>query len=82
MVILLGGKTVPAGGATVSLVSFHRSLILVAIAFCFMYAGWELRAWLGDPSAGTPALAGIFALLGLALTFYLVRLATILKLDD
>jgi hypothetical protein len=65
----------------VSLVSFHRSLILVAIAFCFLYAAWELRSWLGDGS-GAPILAGVFALLGLALTAYLVRLAAILKLDD
>lgn len=65
-----------------SLVSFHRSLILVAIAFCFVYAAWELRSWLGDGSPGAPILAGIFALLGLALTAYLVRLAAILKLDD
>lgn len=65
-----------------SLVSFHRSLILVAIAFCFMYAAWELRAWLGGSSAAIPVLAGVFALLGLALTVYLVRLPAILKLDD
>jgi hypothetical protein len=66
----------------VSLVSFHRSLILVAIAFCFMYAGWELRVWLTDGRDGAGILAGIFALLGGLLTVYLIRLSAILKLDD
>jgi hypothetical protein len=66
----------------VSLVSFHRSLIVTAIAFCFAYAAWELRAWLGAGTAGAPVMAGLFALLGLGLTVYLVRLAAILKLED
>jgi hypothetical protein len=66
----------------VSLVSFHRSLIVTAIAFCFVYAAWELRAWVGAGSAGAPVLAGVFALLGLALAIYLIRLAAILKLEE
>lgn len=65
-----------------SLVSFHRSLILTAIAFCFLYAGWEVRAWLADGGSGFAWLAGVFALLGLALTVYLIRLSAILKLED
>jgi len=66
----------------VSLVSFHRSLILTAIAFCFMYAGWEGRAWLGDGRMGSAWMAGISAVLGIALTVYLIRLSAILKLED
>lgn len=65
-----------------SLVSFHRSLIVTAIAFCFAYAAWELRAWLGDGGAGAPLMAALFAVLGLGLTVYLIRLAAILKLEE
>lgn len=65
-----------------SLVDFHRSLIIFAIAFCFLYAGWEIRAWLGDGQTGAVVMAGIFVVLGLGLTVYLVRLGSILKLKD
>jgi hypothetical protein len=66
----------------VSLVGFHRSLILVAIFFCFGYSAWELRAWLADGGGGPGVLAIVFALLGLALMVYLARLRTILRLRD
>jgi hypothetical protein len=82
MVKLQGERTVPAGGTIVSLVSFHRSLIVTAIVFCFVYAAWELRAWLGDGSSAAALMAAVFAFLGLALTAYLVRLAAILKLEE
>jgi hypothetical protein len=82
MAILQGGRTVPFGGTIVSLVSFHRSLIVTAIAFCFVYAAWELRAWLGDGGANAPVMAAVFAALGLGLTVYLIRLAAILKLEE
>lgn len=65
-----------------SLVGFHRALIIVAIAFCFVYAGWEVRAWLDGGARGTIVIAGIFALLGLGLTVYLARLASILRLKE
>lgn len=65
-----------------SLVAFHRSLILAAIAFCFLYAGWELRAWLAEGSTGAAVLAAVFALLGLGLVVYLARLAAILRLEE
>jgi hypothetical protein len=65
-----------------SLVSFHRSLILTAIVFCFLYAGWELRSWLTGDGTGAPILAGVFATLGLTLVVYLARLSRILKLED
>jgi hypothetical protein len=82
MAILQEKKTVPSGGTIVSLLSFHRSLIVTAIAFCLLYAGWELRAWLGTGGIGLPIMAGLFALLGIGLAVYLARLATILKLEE
>lgn len=66
-----------------SLLSFHRFLILTAIAFCLGYAAWELRAYLSfDADAGALLLAGVFAALGVGLTAYLVRLHSILGLED
>lgn len=65
-----------------SLLSFHRFLILTAIAFCLGYAAWELRAYLRfDAGGGAVLVAGIFALLGVGLTVYLIRLRSILGLE-
>ena len=66
-----------------SLIDFHRVLILTAIAFCFGFAGWELRAYLrsgGD--GGSVVVAAVFTLLGVVLAVYLVRLRSILRLRD
>jgi hypothetical protein len=65
----------------VSLVSFHRSLIVFAIAFCFIYAAWDVRAWL-DGGSGAPLLGGVFGILGMGLAVYLVRLPSILRLKE
>lgn len=66
-----------------SLLSFHRALILVAIAFCLGFSGWELRAATAvDGTAGALVLAVVFALLAAVLTVYLVRLRSILRLED
>ncbi len=65
-----------------SLVSFHRSLILTAIVFCFVYAAWEVHGWTTGGRAGAPLLAAVFGVFGVALTVYLLRLSTILKLED
>lgn len=72
-----------AGGG-MSLVSFHRALILVAIAFCLGFSGWQLRAATVAPdgTAGALVLAVVFALLAAGLTVYLVRLRSILRLED
>lgn len=66
-----------------SLLSFHRFLILTAIAFCLGFAAWELRAYLQlDAGNGALIIAGVFALLAVGLTAYLVRLRSILGLQD
>lgn len=66
-----------------SLLSFHRFLILAAIAFCLGYAAWELRAYLRlDADASAVLVAGVFALLAVGLSVYLARLRTILGLKE
>ena len=66
-----------------SLVAFHRVLILVAIAFCLGFSGWELNAAVsGTGGAGSTLLAALFAVLAAGLTAYLVRLRTILGIED
>lgn len=66
-----------------SLLSFHRFLILTAIAFCLGFAAWELRLYLNADGGGSAVLiAAVFAALAVALTAYLVRLRSILGLRD
>jgi hypothetical protein len=65
-----------------SLIAFHRVLILTAIAFCLGFAGWELRAYTDGGGTGALLLAVLFALLAAGLTVYLARLRSILRLRD
>lgn len=65
-----------------SLVSFHRALIVTAIMFCFAFAGWELRSYYAGGGDVAVVLSATFGLLGILLAFYLSRLTAILKLDD
>lgn len=66
-----------------SLIAFHRVLILAAIAFCLAFAGWELQAYrTTDAGAGTIVIAAVFAVLALLLTVYLARLRSILHIRD
>jgi hypothetical protein len=66
-----------------SLVAFHRVLILTAIVFCFGFAAWELRAYLQfGAGVGALALAGVFGALAVLLAGYLARLSSILHLED
>lgn len=65
-----------------SLVAFHRALIVTAILFCLGFSGWELRAYYEGGGAGAAALAAVFAVLGVALVVYLMRLSSILKLEE
>jgi hypothetical protein len=66
-----------------SLVSFHRFLIATAIVFCLGFGAWEVRAYvLGGAGPGALALGALFGVLGAGLAVYLVRLRSILKLDE
>ena len=59
---------------TLSLIPFHRGLIAAAIAFCFGYSVWEFNGYARGTSAGFPAVAVLFAFLGVGLIYYLTRL--------
>ena len=64
-----------------SLVSFHRGLIAVAIVFCIGYGIWELAAF-GRTGSDTSLLVGVvFIILGVALAVYLSRLRRFLGYD-
>ena len=65
-----------------NLIGFHRLLIVVGIAFCLGFSGWQLNDWVRDGETAALLLAAVFTVLGLALTVYLMRLKSILKLDE
>jgi hypothetical protein len=52
-----------------SLVSFHRGLIVAAIVFCLGYGVWELVR-----EAGSPVVGAVFVVLGVGLGVYLSQL--------
>jgi hypothetical protein len=56
------------------MITFHRVLISTAIAFCAAMIAWEFAAWRAGAGASALALAGVFALAGIALAFYLINL--------
>lgn len=57
-----------------SLIHFHRFLIVCGILFCLGYAGWEVNAFLTTASTGSLLLAIAFALLAALLGVYLWQL--------
>ena len=57
-----------------SLVAFHRFLIVTAILFCFGYGGYETLVFQRGGGVGALALGAVFVLLGVLLGFYLRRL--------
>ena len=63
-----------------SLVSFHRFLIVTAIVFCLGYGAWELN---GAAGAGGGFVQGtVFIVLGLSLGVYLRHLGRFLGYDE
>lgn len=64
--------------AAMSLLPFHRLLIVTAIAFCFGFAAWLLVT--GDGGAWLLAVA--FLVAGVVLAYYLARLRHFLGMDD
>lgn len=65
-----------------SLVDFHRFLIVTAIVFCFGYGAWEFSAARSGGGFGAVVLGLVFTLLGLGLVVYLRRLARFLGYDE
>jgi len=61
-----------------SLIGFHRFLIVTAILFCLGFAGWEVWAWSATRRTSTLVLAIVFVALGVGLGLYLRRLGRIL----
>ena len=61
-----------------SLISFHRFLIVNAIVFCFGFAFWEFRAGIDGAGGFTFVLGAIFMLLGLGFGVYLRHLGRFL----
>ena len=56
------------------MIPFHRFLIGTAILFCLGFAAWAAESYRASGAAGELALAVIFAVLGLGLTYYLKNL--------
>lgn len=65
-----------------SLISFHRFLIVTAIAFCFGFAFWEFDAAIGGDGGVAFGVGTIFILLGLGLGVYLRHLGRFLGYDE
>lgn len=61
-----------------SLVSFHRLLIVTAILFCGGFAAWQLDRYAGSGDAVELVVGSAFALGAVLLIVYLVRLNRIL----
>jgi hypothetical protein len=57
-----------------SIVSFHRGLIVAAILFCVGYGVWELTGYAQVDRGGSLGLGVVFVVLGAGLGFYLFRL--------
>ena len=64
-----------------NLITFHRALIVTAIAFCFGFAVWELMTWWIGNAPNALMVGGTFVALGLLLTYYLIRLRSFLGVD-
>lgn len=56
------------------MIPFHRVLITTAIVFCGGFALWALAQYVVSQRSGMMALAIIFALLAVALGYYLRNL--------
>jgi hypothetical protein len=65
-----------------SLIDFHRFLIVTAIVFCLGFALWEFSAARSGGGFAAVVLGSVFTLLGLGLVVYLRRLARFLGYDE
>jgi len=65
-----------------NLILFHRLLIATGIIFCATFAAWMFGQYVREASTSKLILAIVFALLAVALGWYLKRLTRILNLPD
>ena len=56
------------------MIPFHKLLIATAIGFCAFMAAWAGWRWRAEGGAGTLALSATFAVLTVALAYYLRNL--------
>ncbi len=61
-----------------SLIGFHRFLIVSAILFCALFAGWEFRSFTVDGGLSALALGITFGVLAAGLAYYLANLTRFL----
>jgi membrane protein implicated in regulation of membrane protease activity len=65
-----------------NLILFHRLLIAAGIIFCLTFAAYQLGQYVHAGGTSQLVLAIVFALLGIALAWYLKRLARVLNLPS
>jgi hypothetical protein len=65
-----------------SLISFHRFLIVTAIVFCLGFGLWEFNSIGSGGGTGAVILGSVFTLLGIGLSVYLRQLARFLGYED
>lgn len=57
-----------------SLLGFHRFLIVSAILFCLGFAGYQAVVFQGTGETGDLIFGAVFGVLGILLGYYLLRL--------
>lgn len=65
-----------------SLIGFHKLLIVTAILFCALFAVWQGVAFARSGGALSLTLATVFALAAAGLTYYLANLQRFLKRES
>jgi hypothetical protein len=65
-----------------SLIGFHKLLIVTAILFCALFAVWQGIIFTRTGEALSVALAAAFALAAAGLTYYLANLQRFLNRDS
>jgi len=65
-----------------SLILFHRFLIVCAILFCAGFALWEINAYTNDQATSRILIAVVFLVFAGALGWYLKHLRRMLNLPE
>ena len=65
-----------------SLINFHRVLIVAAIVFCAGYGAFELSGFTKGGGNASLAMSGVFFVLTALLSYYLWRLKRFLGVDE
>ena len=62
-----------------SIIGFHKVLISTAIAFCLLFAGWQVGRYENGGGASALIIATVFLFLSIGLAIYLINLKRILR---